>query len=116
MWPMWREQALPRWQARGMGVGRATHTLRLTGVGESALVSLIGEEMLRAASPTVATYARPDAVDVVITATADDQPAAEGSAQHVINRLRAVLADYVFAEGDETWADALGRRLNGRTL
>ena len=53
------------------GVERATHTLRLTGVGESALVALIGEDVLRAVNPVVATYARPDAVDVVVSAVAD---------------------------------------------
>src|SRR5205814_3904941 len=88
MWPMWREQALPRLQEGGMGVGRATHTMRLTGIGESALVALIGEEMLRAENPTVATYARPDAVDVVVTATASDQPEAEQIVLRTVDQLR----------------------------
>jgi nicotinamide-nucleotide amidase len=116
MWPMWRGQALPRLELRGLGVGRATHTLRLTGIGESALVALIGEDVLRASSPEVATYARPDAVDVVIRASSGDRSAAERTVTATVSLLREKLSDYVFAEGDETWADALGRRLAGRTL
>jgi nicotinamide-nucleotide amidase len=116
MWPMWREQALPRLELRGLGVGRATHTLRLTGIGESALVALIGEDVLRASSPEVATYARPDAVDVVIRASSGDRSAAERTVAATVSLLRETLSDYVFAEGDETWADALAAVLHGRTL
>jgi nicotinamide-nucleotide amidase len=116
MWPMWREHALPRLQAGRLGVERATHTLRLTGVGESALVELIGEDVLRAANPQVATYARPDAVDVVVTAEADGRSTAQALVDHALGRLRAQVGQYVFAEGDQTWADALAARLGERTL
>ena len=77
MRPMWHEHALPRLQAGRLGVERASHTLRLTGVGESALVALIGEDVLRAANPQVATYARVDAVDVVVSAASDGRSTAQ---------------------------------------
>lgn len=116
MWPMWREHALPRLRAGRLGIARASRTLRLTGVGESALVGLIGEEVLRAPNPQVATYARADAVDVVVSAAPDgDRPASE-LADDMVGRLRAVIGPFVFAEGDSTWADALGSALGGRTL
>ena len=116
MWPMWREHALPRLQAGRLGVERATHTLRLTGVGESALVALIGEEVLRAINPQVATYARADAVDVVVSAQADGRLTAQQLVDEAVGRLRQRVGDYVFAEGDQTWADALAARLGERTL
>jgi nicotinamide-nucleotide amidase len=116
MWPMWREHALPRLQAGALGVERATHTLRLTGVGESALVALIGEEVLRAANPQVATYAKADAVDVVVSAASDGRLPAQALVDEAVANLRNQVGEYVFAEGDQTWADALGARLNGRTL
>jgi nicotinamide-nucleotide amidase len=116
MWPMWREHALPRLQAGALGVERAMHTLRLTGVGESALVALIGEDVLRAANPQVATYARADAVDVVVSAESDGRLPAQAIVDAAVAKLRTQVGEYVFAEGDQTWADALGARLNGRTL
>jgi nicotinamide mononucleotide (NMN) deamidase PncC len=116
MWPMWREHALPRLQAGSLGVERATHTLRLTGVGESALVALIGEDVLRTDNPQVATYARADAVDVVVSAEAEGRLRAQALVDGAVAKLRTQIGEYVFAEGDQTWADALAARLNGRTL
>lgn len=116
MWPMWREHALPRLRARGLGAGRVVRTLRLTGVGESQLVELIGEDVLRARLPQVATYARADAVDVVVSAAAIDPVRAAAVVDEMVARLRASIGQYVFAEGDEAWADAIARRLDGRTL
>jgi nicotinamide-nucleotide amidase len=116
MWPMWREHALPRLHAGALGVERATHTLRLTGVGESALVALIGEDVLRAANPQVATYARADAVDVVVSADGDGRLTARSIVDAAVAKLRTQVGEFVFAEGDQTWADALAARLGGRTL
>lgn len=116
MWPMWRAEALPRLTERRLGVARVVQTLRLTGVGESALVELIGEDILRASLPQVATYARVDAVDVVVSAQAADRSEAGRVVEEMIGLLRTRIGQYVFSEGDQTWADALGSRLAGRTL
>ena len=116
MWPMWQEHALPRLIEHGLGKQRVAHTLRLTGVGESQLVDLIGEEILRAADPQVATYARAEAVDVVVSSDADAREDAAGRVEQMIARLRESIGRYVFAEGDESWPEALARRLAGRSL
>ena len=116
MWPMWRGEAIQRLTERRLGVGRASRTLRLTGVGESALVDQIGEEILRAPSPQVATYARADAVDVVVSAESADRSEAERMVEEMISLLQTRIGQYVFAEGDQTWADSLGSRLQARTL
>ena len=116
MWPMWRNEVVPRLAVREVGTQRAARTLRLTGIGESALVPLIGEEMLRAANPQVATYARADAVDVRVSAVADDGQAAAELVEGVVAELLPRIGRYVFAEGEESWPDALGGRLGGRRL
>ncbi|HUP82955.1 MAG TPA: molybdopterin-binding protein [Candidatus Limnocylindria bacterium] len=116
MWPMWGEHALPRLQAGRLGVERATHTLRLSGVGESALVALIGEDVLRGTNPQVATYARADAVDVVVSAESDGRSTARAIVEETVAKLRTQVGEFIFAEGDQTWADALGARLGARTL
>ena len=53
--PMWQEQALPRLRGRGLGLDRAAETLRLTGIGESLLVEIMGKDLLTAANPRMAT-------------------------------------------------------------
>jgi hypothetical protein len=116
MTPVWRDGALPRLRERGLGDDRASVTLRLAGIGESVLVELLGEPRLRAANPLLATYARPDAVDLRISAVAS----AEGTAAELIARaeadIEALVAPYLFARGRESLVDALGVRLRGRRL
>jgi nicotinamide-nucleotide amidase len=107
MRPMWHDSVLPRLRAGGLGVDDAVTTLRTTGIGESQLAALIGEELLAGDNPSVATYARQDAVDVRIGAVAaGDRPAAAVLADAVA-RVREVAGEHVWAEGRDTWADAV---------
>ncbi len=116
MRPMWHEHALPALHAQGLGVDRASHTLRLTGVGESALVPLIGEGVLRTANPQVATYARAEAVDVVVSATSDGASTAQELVDRTISELRERIGRYVFADGDASWSETLTAALAARTV
>lgn len=111
MRPMWHDRAWPRLLARGVGDGRLVRTLRLYGVGESQVAELLGEAMLRAPNPVVATYARADWLDVRIAAV--DEPARDGSAAvpaaavlaQAEAAVRQRLGGWVWAEGDTGWAD-----------
>ena len=116
MWPMWREQALPRLQAGALGVDWASHTLRLTGIGKSALVGVLGEDVLREANPQVATYARADAVDLVVSAESDGPLTGQEIVDQMVSLLRDKIGRYVFAEGEESWADALAGVIGTRSL
>lgn len=122
MGPMWRDEVLPRLRERRPGADRAFLTLRLTGIGESALADLVGEEILRAPNPQVATYARPDAVDLRISALGGagtdsrEAPSAAQLVAQMADGLEPRLRPFLFARDDETWGDALGARLGGRTL
>src|SRR4029078_510498 len=83
---------------------------------------LLGEELLRATNPIVATYARADAVDVRVSAVGADAGEGDGpgerfapalveeAAKHVL----AIIGEYVWAEGDTSWARAIGEALEGR--
>jgi len=111
MRPMWQGWVLPRLRARGLGRERVTRTYRLTGIGESVVAALLGEPLLRAANPIVATYARADAVDVRISAIAE----ADRSAATIVDEAETVvltaLGQYVWGRADDTWAAVLGRDL-----
>ena len=77
MRPMWSDEVVPRLDALGLGAEVASRTYRLAGIGESQVAELLGEPMLRATNPIVATYARVEAVDVRISAVADDVAGAD---------------------------------------
>lgn len=113
---MWHDDVLPRLRRRGAGADRAAATLRLTGIGESALADLIGEERLRRSNPQMATYARFDAVDLRISAVGDAGIRAADLVAEAESQVMPLLGAYCFARGDETWIDALSARLAGRRL
>jgi nicotinamide-nucleotide amidase len=122
MRPMWRDEVVQRLTQRGAGRERATRTLRLTGIGESAVADLLGESVLRSSNPSVATYSRPDAVDVRVTAVTESQGrdgrgrTAQELVESTARDLEARLSPYVFARDDETWTTVIGRRLSGRRV
>ena len=111
MRPMWRDWVVPRLRDRGLGVEVARTTYRLTGIGESAAADLLGEELLRAANPIVATYARQDAVDVRVSARAADGRSAEALVAEAAAVVLARLGDHVWSTGETTWAQAIDERL-----
>ena len=117
MTPMWADHVLPRLRERGAGTDVVSRTLRLAGIGESQVADLLGEAMLRAADPVVATYARADAVDVRISARgagANGEPAAERVAA-AAERVTGILGGHVWAEGEATWPGAIGAALEERS-
>jgi nicotinamide-nucleotide amidase len=113
MRPMWQGWVLPRLRERGLGRDRVTRTYRLTGIGESAVAALLGEGLLRAENPVVATYARADAVDVRVSAVAGPGSATQLTDEAAAAVL-AVVGQYVWGYDDDTWPAVLGRGLEER--
>jgi nicotinamide-nucleotide amidase len=116
MRPMWSGWVLPRLRERGVGADLEVRTLRLTGIGESQVAERLGDALLRATNPVVATYARSDAVDVRISARNERDGAGGGrSARELADEAEAaVLAavgDHVWARGGTTWAQAIAERM-----
>jgi nicotinamide-nucleotide amidase len=113
MRPMWAEHVLPRLAARGVGADLEVRTLRLHGIGESQVAELLGDELLRATNPVVATYARQEAVDVRISARDGERDAAT-LADEAEAAVVASLGDYVWARGTTSWAQAIDDALAAR--
>jgi competence/damage-inducible protein CinA-like protein len=111
MRPMWEGWVLPRLQKRGLGQERLTRTYRLTGIGESAVADLLGEKLLRAPNPIVATYARADAVDVRVSAVSEPRRPAASLLARAEKAVMAAVGDHVWGHDDDTWSAVLGREL-----
>ena len=119
MRPMWADEALPRLRAIGLGADTAVRTFRLTGIGESQVAEILGEELLREPNPEVATYARVEAVDIRISAIGGPDPNGVGrTAENLVEAASALVVErlgaFVWAEGDTTWSQAIGARLDAR--
>ena len=112
MRPMWSDEVVPRLQALGLGGPVAARTYRLAGIGESQVAELLGETLLRATNPIVATYARAEAVDVRVSAIDDGERSAEELVETAATEVLRHLGSYVWATGETTWSDAIGARLD----
>jgi nicotinamide-nucleotide amidase len=117
MGPMWSGWVVPRLEARGLGRPMASVTLRLTGIGESAIADRLGD-LLTGSRPQVATYARADAVDIRIWTHADAAAHGESEAQALVAATEArvveLLGEHVWARGETSWPDALREALEAR--
>jgi nicotinamide-nucleotide amidase len=111
MRPMWHGWVLPRLRQRGLGRDRVTRTYRLTGIGESSVAAELGEQLLRAGNPIVATYARADAVDVRVSAVAEAGRSAVSMADEAGAAVLAAVGEFVWGHDDDTWPSVLGREL-----
>lgn len=116
MRPMWDGWVVPRLIARGLGRPLASVTLRLTGIGESAIASRLVALLEPGARPAVATYARADAVDVRIWTHAQGNSVDEAAAlvAGVEAQVVAMLGKHVWARGDTSWPQAVAATLDAR--
>jgi nicotinamide-nucleotide amidase len=120
MRPMWDGWVVPRLVEQGLGRPIVSVTLRLTGIGESAIADRLGSLLDAGNRPMVATYARADAVDIRIWA--HDEEAGEAAsleaAASLVARVEAriieLLGDHVWARGETTWPQAVGAVLDAR--
>jgi len=112
MYRMWEYEAIPR-LAPYTGGMIFTRILRVYGMGESTVEERL-DTLIHNANPTVATYAKIDAVDVRITAKAATSEEAERLVSEVEVQARQVLGDYVFGIDKDTLASVVGALLQAR--
>jgi nicotinamide-nucleotide amidase len=97
---MWEREVTPRLE-RLTGATMFTRILRVTGLGESTVEDHL-RGLLSSSNPTIATYAKRDAVDVRITAKAPTQLEAQRLVGELEQKARALLHDHVFGVDADT--------------
>lgn len=100
MMRMWENEVVPHLRPR-TGAVLFTLTLRVAGMGESTVEERLGD-LIHNTNPTVATYAKRDAVDVRISAKAPTQEEARQLVEDFEARARAVLGNHIFGVDRET--------------
>ena len=93
--PMFREVAAPWLMGLSEGVIRS-RTLRVFGMGESRVESLLADRMDALTNPTLAPYAKEGEVELRITAKASSPEEADGLIAPVENEVRGLLGDLVY--------------------
>lgn len=109
MYRMWEEEAIPRLKPYTGGL-IFTRILRVSGLGESTVEERI-DSLIHSLNPTVATYAKPDAIDVRITAKAETEEEAEREVVVMEERVREILGHHVFGVNKDTLQGVVGRHL-----
>lgn len=112
MFLMWEEQVIPRLSTYTGGL-IFTRILRVYGVGESAVEEQLGT-LIHSTNPTLATYAKPDAVDVRVTAKATTREEAEQLVAVAEAQVRHILGPHIFGIDKETLASVTGQLLQSR--
>ena len=112
MYRMWEQEAIPRLSPYTGGL-IFTRILRVWGLGESAVEERL-DGLIHSDNPTLATYAKSDAVDVRITARAETREIAEREVAEMENRAREVLRHHVFGIDKDTLQSVIGRYLTER--
>ena len=112
MYRMWEQEAIPTLSSYTGGL-IFTRILRVWGLGESAVEERL-DGLIHSDNPTLATYAKSDAIDVRITAKAETREIAEREVAEMENRAREVLRHHVFGIDKDTLQSVIGKYLTGR--
>lgn len=90
--------------------------IRVAGIGESSLVTEIGDILASQTNPTIVPLASEGLVDLRITAKASDEIRALQMIHAVAGQIRSRLGTLVYGEDDETLAESVGHLLADRRL
>ena len=107
MYRMWEQEAVPRLSKLAGDGSIFTRILRVYGLGESSVEEVL-QTLIHNTNPTLATYAKQDAIDVRITAKAETHDDAVRLVDEMDARARQLLNGYVFGTDKETLASVIG--------
>ena len=93
--PMFRHCAVPYLRALSVDT-MVSHQIKVFGMGESYIESLMREKMESMVNPSLATYAKPTEVMLRVTAKAPTPEEAEEMCRPVVKEVCALLGDVVY--------------------
>lgn len=93
-----------------------SRVLRICGIGESMVETLIKDLMEKQTNPTIAPYAKEGEVHVRITASADDEESAKALTEPTAALVYDILGKSIYAEGETTLEELIINRLAENNL
>lgn len=109
---MWEQEAIARLRPYTGGL-IFTRILRVSGLGESSVEERL-DTVIHSNNPTIATYAKSDAIDVRITAKAETAEEAERMVAEMEVRVRQLLGHHIFGADKDTLQAVIGNLLMAR--
>jgi len=106
---MWQKEIQPRLR-QGSTAIILSKTFKTLGLSEAGLGELVSP-LLSSANPTLAVYAKPDGIQVRLTAKAGSKKQAEKMIAEGEVNVRAILDEYIWGTDDDTPEAVIGRLL-----
>lgn len=91
-----------------------TRTIKVVGLGESQVESLLGDVIADPDGCSIALLAKDGEVHIRVTRDGATESAAESTLESVIERMRKNLGDNIYGEGDETLPGVIIRLLSNK--
>ncbi len=113
--PMIAEGVLPRLKERFVSEPLYSRTLRLFGIGESALADILGKDFFAQVDPTVAPYAKEGEVTLRLTARGEECAAIEKICRRIAS-LPESVRPFVYTCEYDSLAETLVRRFKAAGL
>jgi nicotinamide-nucleotide amidase len=114
MQSIWQKEVFPRLEKMGQAV-ILSRTLKTWGLSESRIDQIVGPFM-SLSNPTLALYAKPDGIQLRITAKANTKKEAEALIQVRELELRKLLKDYIWGADNDTLESIISRLLIDKSL
>ena len=93
-----------------------SRTLKIVGVGESQVETILSDLIKTQTNPTIAPYAKLTEVALRITASAPNETAAEKLIEPVAKEIYNRLDRHIYGEGDACLAEIILKQLRGHTI
>ena len=113
--PLFKSAAVPYLKQLSEGI-ILSHSLKIFGMGESAVESLLRDTMNELTNPTLAPYAKTGEVELRITAKADTEEEAERLIAPVEEQVRGVLGDLIYGKDEPSLEAAVVKLLKEKGL
>jgi nicotinamide-nucleotide amidase len=114
MQPMWKSAIFPRLGEKG-GAVILSRTLKTWGLSE-AMVDQMVAPFMPLASPTLALYAKPDGIQMRITAKADTRQHAMELISQRESALRSIIKDNIWGADSDTLEEVISRMIREKGL
>jgi nicotinamide-nucleotide amidase len=111
MKPMFNDHVWPELEKMSRGIRISTRTLRVTGLGESAMDDLIAPVYRHYTNPATTVLFTDSDLEIHLTASAETAQRAEVLADELAEKLADKLGHYVYSTNGESMEEVVGHRL-----
>ena len=98
--PMFEESVVPYLENLQPGV-IYSQTVKVCGIGESRVETMLKELIDAQTNPTIATYAKTGEVHIRVTAKAEDAKAAKKLIKPVVKELKSYMGNYIYTTDED---------------